>query len=112
MTSTTPSLAGRDTGTRLWRARTPPGIFVGFLQSPPWREDSVARLEILVHRSVCLPAEHERQLQGEGLARVGGRESGQLRCLAEPVAHGVGVDEQDPGRRLQGLTVLEVRRER
>src|SRR5690349_18969960 len=68
--------------------------FVGFLQ-----------------RTAGLAAQHQRDLQRERVARVGGGEPGQVGGLAQPVADRVRVHEQGPRGRLDRRAVLEVRRQ-
>src|SRR5215470_8798979 len=49
--------------------------------------------------------------QRESAATADRGESGQLGHPAQPVAYGVGVDEQQPGRRLQREPLLQVGRD-
>src|SRR4051794_38775195 len=92
ITSTPPTLPCRRGGTRLRLARKRAAI----LCRNPTKQDSAGR----VLAAARLPAQHQRDLEGEGVAGIGGREAGELGGLAQAVAHRVGVHEQRASRRL------------
>src|SRR3954470_20804689 len=93
---------------------TPPLCRVGSLRSPPASTNLVGReLEVSYKEPSAprLPAEDERDLQGEAVTGVGRCEAGEVADLSQPVPHRVGVAEQGAGGRLERASLTEVRRQ-
>src|SRR5215218_1448659 len=109
MTSTGFSLSNRGAVTPVRRARNSPDqicrVSTNQAAATERARDDPSRdlrgASGVVDRTVRLAPEDERQLQGEGLARVGRGEMGQVGDLTQAVAHRVGVDEERASGGLQ-----------